>query len=93
MRFFFRPSSSMRITSENALRYTMAAMMTSVMYSLYAVRLVSCRPAMSSTDMKMAVKMTAMGLLTASRATGMPLKPSAGSVWYVLQKNSVLPDR
>ena len=70
----------MRITSENALRYTMAAMMTSVMYSLYAVRLVSCRPAMSSTDMKMAVKMTAMGLLTASRATGMPLKPSAGSV-------------
>ena len=48
---------------------------------------------MSSTDMKMAVKMTAMGLLTASRATGMPLKPSAGSVWYVLQKNSVLPDR
>ena len=50
-------------------------------------------PAMSSTDMKMAVKMTAMGLLTASSATGMPLKPSAGSVWYVLQKNSVLPDR
>ena len=48
---------------------------------------------MSSTDMKMAVKMTAMGLLTASSATGMPLKPSAGSVWYVLQKNSVLPDR
>ena len=31
---FFRPSSSIRISSENALRYTIVAMITSVIYSL-----------------------------------------------------------
>ena len=32
-------------------------------------------------DMKQPVKMTATGLFTASRATGMPLKPVAGRDW------------
>ena len=43
--------------------------------------------------MKIAVKMTPMGLHTASSATGMPLKPMPGRDWYVDQKNSVLPER
>ena len=59
----------------------MVAMMTSVMYSLYAVKLVSWRPEMSSMDMKQPVKMTAMGLLTANRATGIPLNPVDGRDW------------
>ena len=36
---------------------------------------------MFSIDMKQPVKMTATGLFAASRATGMPLKPSVGSDW------------
>ena len=63
---------------EKAARYTITAMMTSVMYSLYPVRLVICRPAMFSMDMKQPEKITAMGLFTASSATAMPLKPAAG---------------
>ena len=59
----------------------MVAMITSVIYSLYAVRFVSCRPEMSRMDMKQPVKITAMGLFTASSATGMPLKPVAGRDW------------
>ena len=59
----------------------MTAMMTSVMYSLYAVRFVSWRPAMSSMDMNSAVKMMPMGWQAASSATGMPLKPVPGSDW------------
>ena len=43
--------------------------------------------------MKIAVKMMPMGLQEASIATGIPLKPMAGSDWYVDQKNSVLPER
>ena len=79
--------------SENAAMYTITAMITSVMYSLYTVRLVIWRPAISRIDMKQPVKITAMGLFTASSATAMPLKPAAGRVWYVVQKNSVLPER
>ena len=74
----FLPVISIFMTSENALRYTMTAMMTSVRYSLYGVRLVSCWPAMSSIDMKMPVNTTPTGLFAASSATGMPLKPVAG---------------
>ncbi len=59
----------------------MTAMMTSVMYSLYAVSFVICRPTISSIDMNMPVKMTAIGLQAPSRATAMPLKPAAGSDW------------
>ena len=64
--------------SENAAMYTITAMITSVMYSLYAVRFVSCKPEMFRMDMKQPVKITAMGLFTASRATGIPLKPTPG---------------
>ena len=66
------------MTSEKALRYTMVAMTTSVIYSLKGVSAVSCVPATSSMDMNMPVKITPIGLQAASRATGMPLKPVSG---------------
>ncbi len=56
----------------------MTEMITSVIYSLYAVNLVSCRPTILSIDIKQPVKITPMGLLAANSATGMPLKPAAG---------------
>ena len=92
-RFFWRAPIHILMMSENAAMYTITAMITSVMYSLYAVRFVICRPAMSRIDMKQPVKMTAIGLFTASSATAMPLKPADGRDWYVVQKNSVLPAR
>ena len=36
---------------------------------------------MDSVDMNSAAKITPMGLQTASIATGMPLKPTAGRDW------------
>ena len=56
----------------------MVAIITSVIYSLYAVKLVSWSPEISSMDMKQPVKITPMGLFTASSATGMPLNPVLG---------------
>ena len=60
--------------SENAAMYTITAMITSVMYSLYTVRLVIWRPAMSRMDMKQPVKITAMGLFTALNFTNRPAR-------------------
>ena len=78
---------------EKALRYTIIAIIISAIYSLYAVRYLSCIPAMFSIDMNTHVNTTATGLFAARSATGMPLKPSDGRLIYVDQKNSVFPDR
>ena len=81
------------INIENALKYTMIAIIMSAIYSLYAVSDFSCVPAMLSIDMNTPEKTTAIGLLEASNATGIPLKPYAGRLRYVDQKNSVFPAR
>lgn len=56
---------SIFISMEKALRYTITAMMTSVMYSLYAVRFFSCEPETSSMDINRPVKITPMGWFAA----------------------------
>ena len=52
-----------------------------------------CIPFTSSNEINEAENITPIGLLHASKATGIPLNPAAGSAWYVLHANSVFPDK